>query len=72
MVVMDGFGLFWIINWRPCIQVAVQKVVPTRQVLNILTIYMVKSCELVNITLNNLTVSVVAIMLQRSLLSEKL
>ena len=33
MVVMDGLGLFLIINWRLCIPVAVQKEVQILQVI---------------------------------------
>jgi hypothetical protein len=33
MVVMDGLGLYWIINWQPCTLVVAPKVVQTRQVM---------------------------------------
>jgi hypothetical protein len=33
MVVMDGLGLYWIINWRPCTLVVALKAVQTRQVM---------------------------------------
>ena len=33
MAVMDGLGLYWIINWRPCTQVGVPKEAQTRQVM---------------------------------------
>ncbi len=33
MVVMDGLGLYWIINWQPCTLVVALKVVQTRQVM---------------------------------------